>query len=107
MAALSNRLFAYHQEVTERRWGGHFHPGLWRSTLGIVGLGRIGRALARRCRGFEMRVLACDPIVRRRPLPRASSWSGSSACCARRTSSRSMRRTARRPTGSSTPSVLP
>ncbi len=63
MAALSNRLFAYHQEVMERRWGGHFQPGLWRSTLGIIGLGRIGRALARRCRGFEMRVLACDPIA--------------------------------------------
>ena len=63
MAALGNRLFAYHQEVMEGRWGGHFHPGLWRSTVGIVGLGRIGRALARRCRGFEMRVLAYDPIA--------------------------------------------
>jgi phosphoglycerate dehydrogenase-like enzyme len=63
MAALSNRLFAYHQEVMEGRWGGHFHPGLWRSTVGILGLGRIGRALARRCRGFEMRVLAYDPIA--------------------------------------------
>ena len=63
MAALSNRLFAYHREVMECRWGGHFQPGLWRSTLGIVGLGRIGRALARRCRGFEMRVLACDPVA--------------------------------------------
>ena len=63
MAALGNRLFAYHAEVMECRWGGHFQPGLWRSTLGIVGLGRIGRALARRCRGFEMRVLACDPVA--------------------------------------------
>ena len=63
MAALGNRLFAYHQEVMEGRWGGHFHPGLWRATVGIIGLGRIGQALARRCRGFEMRVLACDPIV--------------------------------------------
>jgi D-3-phosphoglycerate dehydrogenase / 2-oxoglutarate reductase len=63
MAALSNRLFAFHQEVMECRWGGHFHPGLWSSTVGIIGLGRIGRALARRCRGFEMRVLAYDPIA--------------------------------------------
>ena len=30
---------------------------LWRSTLGIVGMGRIGSAIARRARGFEMRVL--------------------------------------------------
>jgi D-3-phosphoglycerate dehydrogenase / 2-oxoglutarate reductase len=63
MAALSNRLFEYHREVMEKRWGGHFHPGLWRSTVGILGLGRIGRALARRCRGFEMRVLAYDTVA--------------------------------------------
>jgi gluconate 2-dehydrogenase len=30
---------------------------VWRSTLGIVGMGRIGSAIARRARGFEMRVL--------------------------------------------------
>jgi phosphoglycerate dehydrogenase-like enzyme len=63
MAALGNRLFAYHQEVMEQRWGGHFHPAMWRSTVGILGLGRIGRALARRCRGFEMRVLAYDTVA--------------------------------------------
>lgn len=62
MAGLANRLPAYHQEVMDGRWGGHFHPGLWRSTVGIIGLGRIGRALARRCRGFEMRVLAYDAL---------------------------------------------
>jgi D-3-phosphoglycerate dehydrogenase len=62
MGALSNNLFGYHQEVMEGRWGGHFHPGLFRKTVGILGLGRIGRALARRCRGFEMRVLAHDAV---------------------------------------------
>jgi len=35
------------------------------STLGIVGLGRIGRAVARRAKGFEMRVLYTD--VKRAP----------------------------------------
>lgn len=30
---------------------------LWRSTLGIVGMGRIGSAIARRARGFEMKLL--------------------------------------------------
>ena len=29
--------------------------------MGIVGLGRIGQAVARRCRGFEMRILATEP----------------------------------------------
>jgi lactate dehydrogenase-like 2-hydroxyacid dehydrogenase len=38
---------------------------VWRATLGIVGLGRIGTAVARRAQGFQMRVLYHDP--RRRP----------------------------------------
>ena len=38
---------------------------VWGTTLGIVGLGRIGAAVARRARGFEMRVLYHD--VRRKP----------------------------------------
>lgn len=33
-----------------------------RATLGIIGYGRIGQALARRARGFEMRILYYDPF---------------------------------------------
>lgn len=29
----------------------------------IIGFGRIGRIVARRCQGFDMEVLACDPYV--------------------------------------------
>jgi D-3-phosphoglycerate dehydrogenase / 2-oxoglutarate reductase len=32
-------------------------------TLGIIGLGRIGRKMARRAAGFDMRVVAYDPYV--------------------------------------------
>ncbi len=32
-------------------------------TLGIIGLGKIGKAVARRAAGFEMRVLAADPYL--------------------------------------------
>lgn len=32
-------------------------------TILLVGLGRVGRAMARRCRAFDMRVIAVDPAV--------------------------------------------
>ena len=35
---------------------------VWNKTLGIVGFGRIGRRVARRAQGFEMRVLYSDQI---------------------------------------------
>jgi D-3-phosphoglycerate dehydrogenase / 2-oxoglutarate reductase len=62
MAALASKLVPYHALVAERRWQRSAHLPLWRATTGIVGLGRIGQALARRCRGFEMRVLAYDVL---------------------------------------------
>jgi glyoxylate reductase len=37
---------------------------VWGATLGIVGLGRIGVAVARRARGFAMRILYHDPVRR-------------------------------------------
>ena len=30
-------------------------------TLGLVGFGRIGQAVARRARGFDMTIIYCDP----------------------------------------------
>jgi lactate dehydrogenase-like 2-hydroxyacid dehydrogenase len=38
-------------------------PDVHGATLGIVGIGRIGQAVARRARGFEMRILYFDPYV--------------------------------------------
>ena len=55
--------------VRAGRWGKSWADGwiaeeLARSTLGIVGLGRIGSAVARRARGFDLRVL----YTRRHPV---------------------------------------
>ena len=38
-------------------------PGVFGETVGLVGLGMVGRALATLLRGFELRVLAYDPYV--------------------------------------------
>lgn len=35
-------------------------PSVYGKTLGILGLGNIGKAVARRATGFDMRVIACD-----------------------------------------------
>ena len=44
------------------------------STLGLVGFGRIGKAMARRAVGFDMRVIYYDPVeIRRDPDVKASS----------------------------------
>ena len=44
-----------------------FSGGLDGSTLGIVGFGRIGRALAQRVTGWNVRVLVHDPLARDLP----------------------------------------
>ncbi len=33
---------------------------MWQKTLGVIGAGRIGQGVAKRCRGFEMRILCYD-----------------------------------------------
>ncbi len=39
-------------------------PDLMASTVGIVGLGRIGSAFARKALGFGFTVIACDPYIK-------------------------------------------
>ncbi len=60
LATICNQLPTYHQQIALGRWGARFHRSLWKGTIGIIGLGRIGKALARRCAGFDMRILATD-----------------------------------------------
>ncbi|HET8644158.1 MAG TPA: NAD(P)-dependent oxidoreductase, partial [Vicinamibacteria bacterium] len=73
MLALARRLPAHRRSFAARVVGDP--PGIELSgkTLGIVGLGASGRALARIARGFGMEVIA----VRRQPAPHADvSWVG-------------------------------
>jgi len=41
-------------------------------TLGLIGFGRTGRATARRARGFDVRLIACDPYISLTPGERAA-----------------------------------
>jgi len=55
---------AYVREGKWQTWGPRLLLGreVSEATIGIVGLGRIGKEVAKRARGFDMRVLAFDPF---------------------------------------------
>lgn len=51
------------QTVRDGSWVRRATPRVMGATLGIVGLGRIGRAVATRARGLGMRVISVDPFA--------------------------------------------
>lgn len=61
MLTLADDVLMHHQQVKDGKWQMDFHPGFWGSTVGIVGLGRIGKAVARRCLAFGTTVLVYEP----------------------------------------------
>jgi phosphoglycerate dehydrogenase-like enzyme/quinol monooxygenase YgiN len=63
MACLAHAIRRYDEAIREGRWQLLFHGRLTGAVVGIVGFGRIGRALAKRCQGFGMDVLVADPYM--------------------------------------------
>jgi len=67
LLALNRHLLAYHRQVqVDRSWRWNDIHGVQRlagQTLGLVGFGRIGRAVCRRALGFGLRVIVYDPLV--------------------------------------------
>ena len=61
MLAAARGIVGSHRDMIEGRWIARVGVDVWKKTLGIVGLGRIGKGVALRARGFQMRVLAYDP----------------------------------------------
>lgn len=58
---LAHGISRHDRRVRRGEWGAIRGGDVWRKTLGIVGLGRIGRGVARRGRGFDMRIIAHEP----------------------------------------------
>ena len=72
--ALARKIPAAHQYTSQGRWQNPTEPylsmrgvELGGKTLGVIGLGAIGRHLAMMCNGIGMRVVAYDPFVS--PVP--------------------------------------
>ena len=62
MLAVARNIVGAHSGVVAGRWQVTSGPELRGKTLGIVGLGRVGKGVARRARGFAMEVIAADPV---------------------------------------------
>lgn len=62
IAALSRRIFENDRMVRNGGWTTITGHSIYRRTLGIVGFGLIGRQLARWAKGFDMKILAYDPM---------------------------------------------
>jgi len=65
MLALTRQVIPAHQEVAGGQWDRHAHLGseLYGKTLGLIGLGRVGKRVAERALAFGMEVIAFDPYV--------------------------------------------
>lgn len=66
LLALSRRVIAYDGAARDGRWKLRDSLTIWElaaKTIAIIGLGRIGKAVAKRCLAFDMKVIAVDPAV--------------------------------------------
>lgn len=60
--ALAHHIVADDRAIRRGEWHQQWGVDVWRKTLGLVGLGRIGRMVAQRARGFELHILAHEPM---------------------------------------------
>jgi len=70
MLAALRRITEYDSGIRAARWARTGKATAWelnRATVGLVGLGAIGRLVRRRLTGFRAHVLACDPAAEPAP----------------------------------------
>jgi len=62
MISLARNIPQENQWVKDGQWKRVTGHELWGKVIGIIGMGRIGKQVARRALAFEMKILGCDPI---------------------------------------------
>ncbi len=64
LLALVRHIPEAHRRLTSLEWNRNFYgTELFRKTIGVVGLGKVGSRVAARLRAFETRILVYDPYV--------------------------------------------
>ena len=66
MLALTRKILQVEERIKKCEWDWKkFHPipRIKGKTIGIIGLGRVGRQVARRFSGFDVQLVACDPYI--------------------------------------------
>ena len=65
ISSLARNIVQASQSLKEGRWDRKLYSGfeLYGKTLGIIGMGRIGREVARRMQSFGMKIVAFDPLL--------------------------------------------
>ena len=66
MLTLTRKIFFVEKSIKRFEWDWKkFHPipRIKGKTIGIIGLGRVGRQVTRRLQGFDVHLLACDPYI--------------------------------------------
>jgi D-3-phosphoglycerate dehydrogenase len=63
LLGVARKVIKAHQTVSANRWENVIGYELYGKTLGLIGFGNIGKAIAKRAGGFDMEVLVYDPYV--------------------------------------------
>ena len=81
MLALSRNVAKANDSLKAGKWDRNKFTGtqLGGKTLGVIGLGRVGLAVAKRAQGFDMKVVGFDPFL----LGRTGRWSWASRASSR------------------------
>jgi D-3-phosphoglycerate dehydrogenase len=61
LISVSRRVVEVHTNLHKEVWKRLHGYSLYRKTLGVIGLGNIGKQLIKITRGFDMKPIACDP----------------------------------------------
>ena len=89
MGVLARKMWSAEHLTRDNQWG-YWHPHLpflgdevTGKTVAVIGTGRIGLAMIKKCSGFDMNILCYDPVYQNRRFCEGDSGSHGPAPCAR------------------------